>query len=136
MANSHMRNLVCIAVLAACLLTTAVAFAHQVSVSGHLNRDGTLVQYSTWRTHTLAGPISMNLTNNTATHTRLGLRDRTGVQFTHTLQWNSVPNSMNFSQLSNGSIIIPAGTRFAINGRMGATTWPWDNFWAGTLSHN
>lgn len=110
----------------------AAAFADSVYVSGELNRSGSLVQYSTYRTHTFTGPINMNLTNNTANYTRLGLRDTSGNQFTNTSQWNA-PGSQNFV-LPSGSTTISSGKQFAFNGRMGACTLC-DNVWGGTLNY-
>lgn len=134
MSNNWTRRFVFTAALMICLLAATAAFATQVAVSGDLNRDGTLVRYATFRTHQYAGTISMYLTNNTTNYTRLGLRNTAGTQFTYTEQWDSVPNGKNFALTSNGSINIPAGTRFALNGRMGSTWWGCDNHRAGTLS--
>lgn len=121
-----------------CVALTAVAvpaFAATMSVSGDLNRDGTLVQYGTFRTHTFTGPINIYLSNNTTNYTRLGLRYQNGTQFTYTHQWDSAGSGHDFVRIDNNSITIPQGTRFAINGRMGSTYWPKDNHWAGTLSY-
>lgn len=69
------RLLTVLAVTGSLLGTLAPpAMADNIYVSGELNRGGHLVQYSTFRTHTFTGPINMNLTNNTANYTRLGLR--------------------------------------------------------------
>jgi hypothetical protein len=115
------------------LLSPGVAYADSAYVEGELNRGGHLVQYSTFRTHTFTGPINLNLTNNTANYTRLGLRNSSGDQFTNTNQWNA-PGSQNFVLSSNGSTTIAQGTYFAINGRMGSCTLC-DNVWGGTLNY-
>ena len=86
----NIRKAVIAALGAAALLSVpSAALADSTYVGGELNRGGYLVQYSTFRTHTFTGPINLNLTNNTATHTRLGLRDTLGNQFTNTSQWNA-----------------------------------------------
>lgn len=115
------------------LVLPGVAFADSTYVSGSLNTSGSLVQYSTFRTHTFTGPINMNLDNNTQNYTRLGLRDTSGNQFTNTSQWNA-PGSQNFV-LPSGSTTIGAGKQFAFNGRMGACGWFCDNVWGGTLNY-
>ena len=76
----------------------------------------------------------MFLYNNTVNFTRLGLRNTAGVQFTHSFQWDRTHISHQFVQ-TNGSINIPAGTRFAFNGRMGSTFWPMDNYWKGNFTY-
>ncbi|WP_305788090.1 hypothetical protein [Symbioplanes lichenis] len=120
------------AALALILGTPGMASANSVQVSGELNTGGSLVQYSTFRTHTFTGPINLNLTDNTGTYTRLGLRNTSGTQFTNTSQWNA-PGSQNFV-LPSGSTTIASGTQFAFNGRMGACT-ACDRFWGGTLNY-
>lgn len=114
------------------LAAPAAALADSTSVGGELNRGGSLVQYSTYRTHTFTGPINLNLTNNTGNYTRLGRRDTGGNQFTNTNQWNAA-GSQNFS-LPSGSTTISNGKQFAFNGRMGACTLC-DNVWGGTLNY-
>lgn len=128
------RRLLASLVVAAGLVAAAPAAAHADStyVGGQLNTGGYLVQYSTYRTHTFTGPINLNLTNNTGTYTRLGLRDTSGNQFTNTSQWNA-PGSQNFV-LPSGSTTIGAGKQFAFNGRMGSC-WGCDNVWGGTLNY-
>lgn len=127
------RLLTVLAVTGSLLGTLAPpAMADNIYVSGELNRGGHLVQYSTFRTHTFTGPINMNLTNNTANYTRLGLRYTNGTQFTQTIQFNA-PGNQNFPLL-NGSTTIAQGTYFAINGRMGSCTLC-DNIWGGWLNY-
>lgn len=113
------------------LAIPSAALADSTYVGGPLNRGGYLVQYSTFRTHTFTGPINLNLTDNTANYTRLGLRDTNGNQFTNTSQWNA-PGSQNFV-LPGGSTTIGRGKQFAFNGRMGSCSYC-DNGWGGTLN--
>lgn len=118
----------------ALMIQVIPAFASQENIGGSLNRDGSLVQYWTLRTHTYTGVIRLNLTDNTINYTRLGLRDpNTGVQFTNTEQWDAL-GWKDFHLSSNGSSTIPQGTRFYFNGRMGACYFWQDNTWAGTLT--
>ena len=117
----------------AALLPATAAHADSTHIGGQLNTSGSLVQYSTFRTHTFTGPINLNLNNNTGNYTRLGLRDTAGNQFTYTQQWNA-PGSQNFV-LRNGSVRIAAGKHFAFNGRMGSCGWFCDNTWGGTLNY-
>ncbi|MBS3942658.1 MAG: hypothetical protein KGZ32_00245 [Dethiobacter sp.] len=129
------KLILCVLVCVTIVLSGALILAQsQENIDGYMNRDGTLVQYTTWRTTTTTGQVRLNLNNNTANVTRLGLRNRAGVQFTNTEQWDSL-GWRNFHLSSTGSSTIPQGTRFAFNGRMNSVTWPWaDNYWAGTLT--
>jgi hypothetical protein len=121
-------------VLLLAAIFASAAYASTENISGDLNRDGSLVQYSTFRTHTYTGVISVNLNNNTVNYTRLGLRNTAGSQFTNTERWDSL-GLKNFHLSSNGSTTIAQGTRFAFNGRMGSTVWPADNHWGGVLTY-
>lgn len=121
------------AAVVAMTLGTPLAFADNVTVGGQLNRGGTLVQYSAYRTHTFAGAITLNLTDNTANYTRLGLRDTGGYQFTATREWRAT-GSQPFA-LWNGSTHINSGKQFAFNGRMGSCSWWCDNYWGGSLNY-
>jgi len=103
-----MKTLLAGSALGAAILfaVAPMAFADSMSVGGDLNTSGSLVQYSTYSTHTFAGPINLNLTDNTSNYTRLGLRDTVGTQFTNTPQWNAA-GSQNFvdGKGSNGQIV-------------------------------
>ncbi len=120
--------------LLSCVFSATALATSTENIGGNLNRDGTLVQYSTFRTHTYTGEILLNLNNNTVNYTRLGLRNTSGAQFTNTEQWDSL-GTKHFHLSSTGSSTIPSGTRFAFNGRMGTTIWPLDNYWAGILTY-
>lgn len=113
---------------------SATAFASQENIGASLNRDGTLVQYWTLRTHTYTGVIQLDLNNNTVNYTRLGLRNTSGSQFTNTEQWDAL-GSKNFHLSSNGSSTIASGTKFYFNGRMGSAYFWQDNVWGGTLTY-
>ncbi len=110
-----------------------MAFADSVNVGGDLSKNGTLVQYPTYRTHTFTGPINLNLTDNTSNYTRLGLRDTNGSQFTNTAQWNAT-GSQNFV-LPGGSTTIAVGKQSAFNGRMGECGLFCDYHWGGSLNY-
>jgi hypothetical protein len=118
---------------AAALILPSVALADTTPVGGTLNTSGALVQYSHFRTHTFNGPINMNITDNTATFTRLGLRDAAGVQFTQTTQWNGL-GAQDFLTPAGGKV-FPNGKQFAINGRMGACGGCFNNDWSGILTY-
>jgi hypothetical protein len=116
-------------------LCAGVAYASSTeNLGGDLNRDGSLVQYQSPRTHTFTGAISLNLNDNTCNVTRLGLRNEAGSQFTNTEVWSAL-GTKSFHLSSNGSTSIAKGTRFYMNGRMNSC-WAWqDNHWGGIITY-
>lgn len=100
------------------------ASAQTFNVSGTLNTGGSLVQYSTFRSH-VAGNASLKVTNNVGTYSRFGLRTSDGVQRTSSLQYNGSGGDQSWGYLATGS--------YALNGRMGAKRGA-DNYWAGLLT--
>lgn len=111
----------------------ASAQAASYNINGTLNTSGTLMQYSTFRTHG-AGGSSLKITDNVATSSRFGLRATSDIQVTNSNQYYGTGSLQAFTLASNGSYEIPAGS-YAMNGRMVASTGVGaDNYWAGTLS--
>lgn len=116
------------------LLAAAQAYAASTErVGGSLNRDGTLVKFTTKRYHAV-GTVTYYIDNNTATYTRLGLRNTAGSQFTDSLQFDGVNYSQGFRLAGGGSYTIPA-QYFYINGRMGSTWFLGDNTFSGMLTY-
>lgn len=121
-----------IAVVAA-LISPMAAQAETYDVDGTLNTSGSLVQYSTFRSH-VSGSASMKITNNVATYSRFGLRNTSGAQITNSSQFNESGGDQPFTLERNGSRTIPTGT-YALNGRMGEKKGVGaDNYWAGQLT--
>ncbi|MDP9801625.1 hypothetical protein J2S49_001701 [Arcanobacterium wilhelmae] len=109
----------------------AVANADTTRIGGDLNTSGALVKYDYTRTHTFNGPITIDIDDMPSTYLRLGLRNMKiagGPQFGQSIQWNSVGR--------HSWTGVRKGTRFALQGRMGAT-WFWqrDNHWGGTITY-
>lgn len=105
----------------AALILLAVAAGPALATSdtlyGHLNHDGSLTQFNTWRNHT-GGHIHANLNNgpNANKSVRVGLRGQNGVQFSATTQWDNFPSDKFFTDWS-GNLTF-SGRWFAINARM------------------
>lgn len=118
----------------ALLISVGTALAASEYVTGSLNTSGSLVQYSTIRTHAFQGIIDEDIDNLPGNeYLRLGLRnDTNNTQFTLTEQWD-VYTLKEFHLSSNGSNIINA-RKFRINGRMEAgCQFFCDNTWGGLM---
>lgn len=107
-----------------------VAVAADTSyVSGNMNRDGTLVQYNSIRTHVNYGSIGLSVNDMPYGYLRLGLRNMSkpdGPQFSRTIQWNQT-GTQEWTD-------VLAGVKFALQGRMKPTTNVLaDTKWGGTL---
>lgn len=124
------------AAIAACGLllgSTMSAYAETDQVDGHMNKDGSLVQYDRERVHEHNGPIILNITHLPSGYLRMGLRNMRapgGPQFTDSYQWDHTG-----AKAWNN---ILANTHFALQGRMkGCGGW-WnltcDDYWSGEVT--
>jgi hypothetical protein len=116
----------------ALLIPFSSVFAASATLYGHLNHDGSLTQFSTWRYHDHTGTIAAYIDNlpNGGGQLRLGLRNTSGTQFTNTTTWTAF-GSKEFTLPGGSNQISPIN--FAINGRMDACGWFCDDDFGGTL---
>ena len=132
-----MRRFVRVTLIVAFALVVPIAsvFASTATLYGHLNHDGSLTQFPTWRYHDHLGTVSAYIDNlpNGGGQLRLGLRATSGVQFTNTQVWTAF-GSQEFTLASNGSNQIPV-QNFAINGRMDPCGIFCDDDFGGTLAY-
>jgi hypothetical protein len=98
----------------------------------HLNHDGYLTQFNTWRYHDHTGTIAAYIDNlpNGGGQLRLGLRKSDGTQFTNTTTWTAF-GSKEFTLPGGSNQISPIN--FAINGRMDPCGIFCDDDFGGTL---
>lgn len=138
MKNMFLRRGITVFVLVPIVLAlvAVAALAATQTTSGSLNRDGTLVQYTTKRYSTLGGNITEDLNSGTVNIVRLGLRNTSGNQFTNTEQWDHGDfSTKTFWNRNNSSYNFPVNTPFYMNGRMNACYWWEDNTWSGILTY-
>jgi hypothetical protein len=114
-----MHRLLRAGIIATALLAIAgtPALATSDTLYGHLNHDGSLTLFNTWRLHT-GGRIHANLNNgpNANKSMRMGLRGQDGVQFSSSQQWDNYPQDRWFTTWGGSQTF---GQRwFAINARM------------------
>jgi hypothetical protein len=116
-----------LSVVAASSLLVSPAHANdQTDVYGTVPRDGSLVQYATYRTTTSDSVYIEVYVKQFSPTLRMGLRDRNNNQFTSTIVWEN-PGGRGWAGLHSG-------IRFAINARAGSTiSSSQGNGWSGIL---
>lgn len=119
--------------LMALALTAGSAFAATATLYGHLNHDGSVKWFSTYRYHDHTGTIAAYINNlpNGGGALYLGLRNSSNRQFSNTQTWTAF-GSMEFTVYGGGSNQF-APINFAINGRMDACGIFCDDDFGGSL---
>lgn len=88
--NALRRSSVVVAMAAVIGLAAPLAAqAATYDIYGTLNTGGSLVQYSTFRSH-ISGGASLRVYDNVGTYSRFGLRNTAGTQITNSNQYNGV----------------------------------------------